>query len=73
LTVDAAARLLERRGLSVVSRRTTLEELTHARAVWVLNSLIGVMPVRSIDDAALPEAQSELAETLRAELFAPGT
>ncbi len=72
LTVQEVSRLLGHRGAAVSSRRVAADELTSARAVWVLNSLIGIMPVRGIDDAALPETQAQLADELRAELFRTG-
>jgi hypothetical protein len=39
----------------------------------VLNSLLGVMPVRSVDDHELPVPAAEEARDLREELFLRGT
>jgi len=69
ITVEAASRLLEDRGQPVVSRPLRLAELASARAAWVLNSLMGIMPVRSIDDTPMPETSCDVAAELRRELF----
>jgi len=69
--VEAVTGLLQRRGRAVVSRRLTLAELCAARAAWVLGSLAGIMPVRSIGEAAMPGTEADLAGELRGELFRP--
>jgi branched-chain amino acid aminotransferase len=71
ITAGVVAGLLEGRGPGAAVRPMHLRELTAARAVWVLNSLMGIMPVRSIDSAALPETAADLAALLRTQLFKP--
>jgi branched-subunit amino acid aminotransferase/4-amino-4-deoxychorismate lyase len=70
ITVGAVTRLLESRGHPVAARRMSLSELGAGRAAWVLNSLIGIMPIRSIGAARLPETAADMAEELRRALFA---
>lgn len=49
VTVAAVSDLLHSEGAKVERRPCALEELLSARTVWVLNSLMLVMPVREID------------------------
>jgi branched-chain amino acid aminotransferase/para-aminobenzoate synthetase component 1 len=70
ITVETVTRMLENRGHRVVPRRMPLAELKACRAAWVLNSLIGIMPVRCIDDIPLPETAVDMSDELRRELFA---
>jgi branched-chain amino acid aminotransferase len=69
ITVEAVSGLLQRRGCAVHGRRVQMAELAAARAVWVLGSLAGIMPVRSIGTATIAGTEAALAEELRAELF----
>jgi branched-chain amino acid aminotransferase/para-aminobenzoate synthetase component 1 len=69
ITVQTVAGFLERKGNAVRRRRVLLSELEAAKAVWVLGSLAGIMPVRSIGAVRITETHSELAEELRGELF----
>ncbi len=48
-------RLLSDRGVAVEERRLEVEELLAADQVFVTNSLMGAVPVVSVDDVALPE------------------
>jgi branched-chain amino acid aminotransferase len=70
ITIQSIRRLFEKRGLTVESHGAAIEDLTRAQTVWVLNSLLGIMPVRSVDGHELPLPAVELAARWRDELFA---
>lgn len=56
-------------GLTVVDRAVSLNDLGRAESGLVLNSLMGVIPVREIDGQALSRNAHELAAMLRESLF----
>ena len=60
---------LEDCGQSVELRDAVPEDLAAADTIWVLNSLLGIMPVRSVDEVELPDLAAEEASRLREELF----
>lgn len=70
VTLGVLRQALARRGQSVSDRAMTLGQLRQARTVWALNSLMGVMPVASLDGQALPQLQAELAAEMRTEILA---
>ena len=72
ITLQQVRRLFEERGHTVESRSVSLAELAKAQTVWVLNSLIGIMPVRSVAGLELPIPAAKEAAHWRAELFAAG-
>ena len=60
-------------GLTVVDRVVSLNDLGRAESGLVLNSLMGVIPVREIDGVTLTRNAHELAARLRESLFStPG-
>ncbi len=69
ITLDQIRRLLRERGQAMDSRTAVPEDLAGAQTVWVVNSLMGIMPVRSVDDHELPIPAAEEAEVLRTQLF----
>jgi branched-chain amino acid aminotransferase len=72
ITLQQVRRLFEEQGHTVESRSVSLAELAKAQTVWVLNSLIGIMPVRSVDGVELPLPAAKEAAHWRGELFAAG-
>jgi branched-chain amino acid aminotransferase len=64
ITLAAVCKLLRREGEEVERRPCPLEELLCAQTVWILNSLMLVMPVREIDgrvvDAPAPLEASRM-------------
>ncbi len=64
-------RLLRRWGFAVVDRRLTVEDLMAADHVFVTNSLMGAVPVVSLDDAELGY-DSALCEKLTRAVFDGG-
>jgi branched-chain amino acid aminotransferase len=72
ITLDQVRRLLGERGESVDSRSTVPGDLAKAETLWVLNSLMGIMPVRSVDGHEIPTRAAGEAEALRTELFSRG-
>jgi len=69
ITLRAVQELVEDGGNAVARRAVPLTELKTCRAIWVLNSLIGIMPATAVGKARLPELQARLAEELRGRLF----
>ena len=53
VTLAVLARALKRRGTELESRPTTPAELREAEGLWLANSLMGVMPVASVDGTAV--------------------
>jgi branched-chain amino acid aminotransferase len=70
ITMQCIRKLFEERGQRVESRNTAPVELAKAQTVWVLNSLMGIMPVRSVDGLELPLPAAEEAAHWRDALFA---
>ena len=71
-TIALVARVLEERGTPVTPHPLSVEELRSAETVWVLNSLMGVMPVRAVDGASVKEPRREEAARVRRLLFDRG-
>jgi branched-chain amino acid aminotransferase len=59
-------------GWEVSRRDATLPDLFEAETVYVLNSLMLVMPIQSIDNRTLPDPSPEQAEILREKLLRNG-
>jgi branched-chain amino acid aminotransferase/para-aminobenzoate synthetase component 1 len=73
ITLNQVRRLLGERGEAVEMRSAIPEDLAGAQTVWVLNSLMGIMPVRSVDERELPAPAAGEAGILREQLFLRGT
>jgi branched-chain amino acid aminotransferase/para-aminobenzoate synthetase component 1 len=69
VTVGALSRGLARRGISLQAVPTTPTQLSQADGLWLANSLMGVMPVSSLDGRTLPISQETglLQECLKTE------
>ena len=69
VTIGVLGRGLARRGLSLKAVPTTPDQLPQADGLWLANSLMGVMPVSSLDGRILPisEATGLLQECLNLE------
>jgi branched-chain amino acid aminotransferase/para-aminobenzoate synthetase component 1 len=72
VTLELARGLLAEMGQAVTPRPLRPEDLMAAQTVWVLGSLMGVMPVAEVEGRTLPARRAELAAELRAELCARG-
>jgi branched-chain amino acid aminotransferase len=72
ITLRHVMKILEEAGLSVARHPADAADLFSAETVWVLNSLIGVMPVAQVDQRPVTEPASEEAGRLRAQFFARG-
>jgi branched-chain amino acid aminotransferase/para-aminobenzoate synthetase component 1 len=53
ITVAVLGRALTIRGFSLRAKKITLENLQHADGVWLANSLMGLLPVASLDGLPL--------------------
>ena len=69
ITLHRVAKLLGDAGTPVTDREAKPEDLLGAETIWVLNSLIGIMPVRRVMDRAVADPAAPLAAQLRAALF----
>jgi branched-chain amino acid aminotransferase len=70
VTLAVLARGLMKHGAELESQPTTLAELQVAEGLWLVNSLMGVMPVASLDGSAVkisPEATRFLRDCLHSE------
>ena len=69
VTIAVLGRSLARRGLSLAAVPTTQANLAQAEGLWLTNSLLGVMPVSSLDGRPWPisEATGLLQECLQTE------
>ncbi len=73
VTLEVLGRGLARRGLALTHQPTTLSQIAQAEGFWVTNSLMGVMPVSSLDVRELPisPATGMLQECLDSEALLP--
>jgi branched-subunit amino acid aminotransferase/4-amino-4-deoxychorismate lyase len=63
--------LMENAGIKVIARRAAPEDFCAAQTVWVLNSMIGILPVAQIDANPVPNPASEEAACWRRRLAGP--
>ncbi len=68
-TLRALSSIMENEGRRIERRPAGIEDLRSAETVWVLNSLIGIMPVSRIDGDPLSDPAPERAARLRRLLF----
>lgn len=61
--------LLKKAGEQVTPRQTTPQDLAASQTIWVLNSLMGVMPATWFEGNPLPEPRPGQAASLRDRLF----
>ena len=71
-TATIVSRLIEESGHPVTHGPLRPEGLTAADTVWVLNSLMGIMPVAEVDGQEVAEPRVEQAAQYRELLFEPG-
>jgi branched-chain amino acid aminotransferase len=69
-TLRQVARMLRDRGQVVPARAAGKEDLASAQTIWVLNSLLGIMPVTHLEDRPMPQVAAAEAAELREVLFA---
>lgn len=72
ITVKQVSLMLAASGREVERRPTSLEEILAADTVWILNSMIGIMPVREISGYRVADPAAAVAAELRQKLFARG-
>ncbi|MHC1728190.1 MAG: aminotransferase class IV [Syntrophobacteraceae bacterium] len=71
-TIQKLSAILEAKGDKIEQHPAGQEELFSAKTVWVLNSLIGIMPVCRIDGRQVADPACSEAAHLRKLLFARG-
>lgn len=72
ITVKQVINILGEMGDKVEFKNFTLEEIFSVETLWMLNSLVGIIPVYKVDDKPLLEVLSEEAESLRESYFLRG-
>jgi branched-chain amino acid aminotransferase len=71
-TLRKVAGIFAREGVSIEKRPSRSEDLFTAKTVWVLNSLVGIMPVSEIDGHPVGNPNADEADKIRRELFRAG-
>ena len=69
ITLKMLSKILEKKGIAIERKKTKLEDLVSSDQVLVLNSLIGAVPVREIDNHILPTFDHEFATQCRTWLW----
>ncbi len=69
-TEEILSPILLRAGYALCRRPLTYHEMRSCDAIWLLNSLLGIMPVAQLDDHPLPTTMADEAARLRQQLFA---
>lgn len=72
-TVRCLCSLMEKTGITITMRRARPEDLCSANTVWVLNSMIGIMPVAQIDNEPVPDPARAEAASWRRRLASLGS
>lgn len=72
ITLQRVSQLLADKGTAVAKHQTTPEDLYGAETIWVLNSLIGIIPVCKIMDTPIAAPDAAQASRLRTALFEQG-
>jgi branched-chain amino acid aminotransferase len=69
ITIKEVVKLLKNSGMEVEERELTPDDLLSSETIWVLNSLMGIMPVSHVSSLPIPHPSAEEAARLRALLF----
>lgn len=72
ITLGRTLELLQDQGCSVRSIPIAASDLDRMEGAWILNSLIGIMPIREIDGRMLPIIQPDLIAAIRDRLLIGG-
>lgn len=72
ITLRGVLKILEEEGHGVEMRSARMAELFSAETIWVLNSLMGIMPVSQLDQRPVTDPALEEANRLRERFFAQG-
>jgi branched-chain amino acid aminotransferase len=71
-TLRSLRAMMENAGRTIIARPARPEDFYSADTVWVLNSMIGVMPVAQIDEKPVPNPAGAEASLWRQRLVNPG-
>ncbi|MCX7822745.1 MAG: aminotransferase class IV [Syntrophobacterales bacterium] len=69
ITERIVERFIRSDGEEVISCKVTKNDIFKAQSIWLVNSLIGVMPVSRVDDYIVPEMKNDYAYKIRERLF----
>jgi len=69
VTLNQVRVIMAKWGYDVIEYSAYLDDFLKAETIWILNSLIGVMPVAIVGRSTLPDLQVKLAAKIRKELF----
>jgi branched-chain amino acid aminotransferase/para-aminobenzoate synthetase component 1 len=72
ISIAQLIRILEDAGDNVERRPATIEDVFSANTIWVLNSLVGIMPVSRVGGRRVPDIAAQEASRFRSELFRRG-
>jgi branched-chain amino acid aminotransferase/para-aminobenzoate synthetase component 1 len=72
ITLRQVVSLIQESGQEVKSRLAPLKDLYSAETVWVLNSLLGIMPVSHLEDHSFLDLSTQEAAYFRKVLFEKG-
>lgn len=72
ITLRGVMKILEEEGHGVVRRSARTADLFLAETIWVLNSLMGIMPVSRLDRHSVTDPALEEAGRLKEQFFARG-
>lgn len=69
IALKSVTKIMEKMGADVTGRATSISDLLASDAVFALNSLIGVMPIRGINDNDVKDIDPAFGKYLRKNLF----
>jgi branched-chain amino acid aminotransferase len=72
ITIRQLSKVLHEVGVEVEQWRATAQDLLDAETIWVVNSMMGIMPVAQVGNQSVPNPSSQEASRLRKLLFARG-
>lgn len=69
VTIRQVARILSTMGHEVTSQPVGVSDLYECETIWLMNSMVGIMPVCTIDQQRVPDLKKDLAASIRKTMF----